>query len=226
MNITPVIEAPPIFYVNQYLLLLGHHHCWSLWGVGLWFLHGVCRLHLQLFQLPNLVVLLTQSMPVPYVDIGPSSSVANRDCPRPNLVPQTSNSVDQIGSLLLSYLAHRDCLPSDDVGPISSEAHSLVRLILWNSLEPLNHRIFLAQLSGNCLFLLFWQFGINVVWASSLVEDVRVHVNPGIEGIELSNFCQFKLILELNDVGILFIGFVQSFGSQFATMRYSSHNTF
>ena len=69
-------------------------------------------------------------MPVPYVDIGPSSSVANRDCSRPNLVPQTSNSVDQIGSLLLSYLAHRDCLPSDDVGPISSEAHSLVRLIL------------------------------------------------------------------------------------------------
>jgi len=44
-----------------------------------------------------------------------------------------------------------------------------------------------------------------MVGTSSLVEDMRVKVNPGVKRIELSYFRQLKLFLKFNNVGILIV---------------------
>lgn len=156
-----------LFYINIKLLLFGcRNRC--LWRIRLRSLSTLFTFHLQLLQFTNRVVLKTQTMTVSNIDIGPSSAISNCYSARPNKIANACNSIDEWSSLLFSNLVDGNGLSSDWNTPVCCKTKCFIRLIIIDAFEPFNNWIFFSQLCIECFLLLFAQFWINVIWATSL----------------------------------------------------------
>ena len=156
-----------LFYITLQVLLLGCRNS-RLGRIWLGSLSTLLAFPLQLLQLPDSIVLQTQTMAVTNIDICPSSSISNCYSTRPNQIAKACYSIDEWSSLLFSDLVDRNGLSSDGNTPVGGKTKCFVRFIIIDTFESFNDGIFFSQLCIECFLLLLTQFRINVVWATSL----------------------------------------------------------
>ena len=166
-------------------------------------------------------------MPIPNINIHPSSPIGNSHGARPRQVLECNHSINSRLPFLLSCQVDRNILPRFVHSPIgrSSESHPFVGLIFTNAFQSLDNGILVIQFIDSILPILSFKGRVNVVCCSALLEDVGGKMHPVVGSSQLCHFWNFHLLLKLH-TPILFIGFVDALGNNFTRMRDARNHAF